>query len=61
MLGYSEADVNATLMLYKETRKSELESQIEKLRLHLDNCDDVYVRGKLARKIKRLQVKINEL
>ena len=58
---YNESDIDATLRLYRETQKMEIEAEINRIYTILDNCDDIWMREKWARKIKRLQHKLNTL
>lgn len=58
---YCEADVSATLNLYKVKRYSEIQHKMMCIRKEIDSCDDFWVRCKLARKLKRLRTELERL
>ena len=61
MLGYCERDTNNTLVCYSMFRIKEIESKINKIRHDMDYCDDIQMRGYLARKLLRLRKELDKL
>lgn len=55
---YSTADVEATRDIYIRLLNIEVNKQIDKLYEQMDNCDDMQLRQKLARKVFKLKQKL---
>lgn len=55
---YTESDVYSTIGVYNSIHNLQLEAKIDKLYKQLDNCDDIWMRNKIAKKIRRLKERI---